>query len=130
MTGHDIEVSERRLNLLTDVKDQQPLNRSQEVFYHKMTVSCLNQATGTHCKNFKTRPTHGPGLNLFTAPKTRVLSSTCSNQTRRNRSEAIEEFHSQMSCGDSSSEEEKEESRQVQRVSMSKRNRDEYLNAL
>ena len=42
----------------------------------------------------------------------------------------MEEFHNQMSSGDSSSDEEREESRQAQRVSLFKRNRDEYINAL
>ena len=131
ITGEQIDVSAKKLSHLSNCSPLEPLNRDQKILFHKMATSALaNQASGKQVKNFQTRPAHGPGLNLFCAPKSRVSSSTCSRQTRNNRSEAIEEFQVHMSCDGTSSEEETAEAVTAQRATMFKRNKDSYVKAL
>ena len=131
LEGHHIDASARKLVKLTECNTSEPLNRDQEILYHKMTSAVINtSASGKHVKNFQTRPAHGPGLNMLVAPRTRVSTAECSRQTRNNRSEAVEEFQRHLACEPTASEERLAESLTVQRATMLKRGRNEYSAAL
>ena len=124
-------VASKRLANLTDLTGTEPLNRSQQVLLHNLSAQALKtEATGTHVKNFQTRPLHGPGLNMFAARRTRIGSSQCSNQTRNNRTEAIEEFQARMSCHETLNTDEYSKSLTAQRATTLKRRKSEYQAAL